>query len=46
LPVCDREITVADLPVDWRLDFEERAAIREFDGGKHGNVPKLKPCGK
>ena len=29
-----REITVADLPPDWRLEFEERAAIREYDGGQ------------
>ena len=28
------EITVADLPPDWRLEFEERAAIREYDGGQ------------
>lgn len=34
VPVYDREIAVADLPVDWRLEFEERAAIREFDGGQ------------
>ena len=22
-----------DLPVDWRIDFEERAAILQWDGG-------------
>ncbi|MHC4346600.1 MAG: hypothetical protein ACYSUP_18180 [Planctomycetota bacterium] len=22
-----------DLPVDWRIEFEERAAILEYDGG-------------
>ena len=34
VPMYDRQTTVADLPVDWRLEFEERAAIREFDGGQ------------
>jgi len=29
-----RDITVADLPSDWRIEFEERAAIREYDGGQ------------
>ena len=24
---------IDDLPMDWRYDFEERAAILEFDGG-------------
>ena len=33
-PEGDQEITVADLPADWRLEFEERAAIREFEGGQ------------
>jgi len=28
------EITVADLTADWRIEFEERAAIREYDGGQ------------
>lgn len=23
----------ADLPMDWRIEFEERAAILEYDGG-------------
>ena len=23
-----------DLPADWRIDWEERAAIREYDGGQ------------
>jgi len=23
----------SDLPIDWRIEFEERAAILEFDGG-------------
>lgn len=22
-----------DLPMDWRIDYEERAAILEYDGG-------------
>jgi len=22
-----------DLPIDWRIDFEERAAILQWDGG-------------
>ncbi len=33
VPLGDREITVADLPADWRIEFEERAAILEYDGG-------------
>ena len=24
---------IDDLPMDWRIEFEERAAILEFDGG-------------
>ncbi|MFH1108686.1 MAG: hypothetical protein V1790_05760 [Planctomycetota bacterium] len=32
--LVDRTTTVADLPPDWRLEFEERAAIREYDGGQ------------
>jgi hypothetical protein len=27
------ELTPEDLPADWRAEYEERAAIREFDGG-------------
>jgi len=27
------EVKVEDLPGDWRVWFEERAAIKEFDGG-------------
>lgn len=27
-------ITPAELPSDWRIEWEERAAIREFDGGQ------------
>ncbi len=27
------EVDIDDLPVDWRLWFEERAAIKEYDGG-------------
>ncbi len=26
------EITPGDLPSEWRMEFEERAAIREYDG--------------
>ena len=29
LPLID----IDNLPVDWRIDFEERAAILEYDGG-------------
>ena len=29
----DGTIGVDDLPGDWRVWFEERAAIREYDGG-------------
>ncbi len=25
--------SVADLPFEWRVEFEERAAILEYDGG-------------
>lgn len=32
-PTREPEIGVADLPGDWRVWFEERAAIREYDGG-------------
>lgn len=27
--------TPADLPADWRIEWEERAAIREYDGVQH-----------
>ena len=23
-----------DLPADWRIEWEERAAVREYDGGQ------------
>ena len=26
--------TPDDLPSDWRCEFEERAAVREYDGGQ------------
>jgi len=26
------ELTPDDLPSDWRVEYEERAAIREYDG--------------
>ncbi len=26
-------ISLEDLPLDWRVEFEERAAILEYDGG-------------
>ena len=26
--------TLADLPADWRIEWEERAAVREYDGGQ------------
>ena len=26
---------IDDLPMDWRIEFEERAAILEYDGGLH-----------
>ena len=28
------QLTPGDLPADWRLEWEERAAIREYDGGQ------------
>ena len=39
-PTCTRIIVAArginpeDLPSDWRIEFEERAALREYDGGQ------------
>ena len=27
-------VSPADLPVDWRIEWEERAAIREYNGGQ------------
>ena len=27
-------ITLHDLPLDWKIEWLERAAIREFDGGQ------------
>ena len=35
---CDGDVVAdiaspGDLPVDWRIDFEERAAILQWDGG-------------
>jgi hypothetical protein len=33
IPANDAGIRVEDLPVDWRFEWEERAAIREHDGG-------------
>jgi len=29
----DHEIRVEDLDTDWRVEWEERAAIMEYDGG-------------
>ena len=29
-----RYMSPDDLPADWRCEFEERAAIREYDGGQ------------
>ncbi len=32
--VCpSRQMDVDDLPGDWRVEFEERAAIKEYHGG-------------
>ena len=28
---------IDDLPMDWRIEFEERAAILEYDGGLSRN---------
>ena len=28
---------IDDLPMDWRIEFEERAAILEYDGGLNRN---------
>jgi hypothetical protein len=32
-PIADPEIRVEDLDPDWRIAWEERAAILEYDGG-------------
>jgi hypothetical protein len=32
-PVSDPGLSVEDLDPDWRVEWEERAAIREYDGG-------------
>ncbi len=29
----DYEIRVEDLDMDWRVEWEERAAVMEYDGG-------------
>ena len=29
-----QDITPGDLPADWRVEWEERAAIREYEGGQ------------
>ena len=26
-------VTLCNLPIEWRIEFEERAAILEYDGG-------------
>jgi hypothetical protein len=28
---------IDDLPMDWRIEYEERAAILEYDGGLNRN---------
>jgi len=33
-PAGETELTPDDLPPDWRIEYEERAAIREYDGGQ------------
>ena len=41
----DEDIGVDDLPGDWRVWFEERAAIREYHGGlprEHAEAEALK----
>jgi len=32
--LADRTMTLAELSAYWRVEFEERAAIREYDGGQ------------
>ena len=32
-PPADHGIRVEDLDMDWRVEWEERAAIMEYDGG-------------
>ena len=31
--ISDMVSSPGDLPIDWRIEFEERAAILEYDGG-------------
>jgi hypothetical protein len=33
IPSQDPDVRVEDLDPDWRVEWEERAAIREYDGG-------------
>ena len=36
VPVIEEENQLScpdDLPIDWRIEYEERAAILEYDGG-------------
>ncbi|MGB2986942.1 MAG: hypothetical protein WBE26_13805 [Phycisphaerae bacterium] len=50
------EITPADLPADWRIEWEERAAVREYEGGQarehaeaetlRGIVERMKAAGE
>ena len=32
-PRTDRAVTIVDLPAEWHLLWDERAAIMEYDGG-------------
>lgn len=36
--------TPAGLPADWRCEFEERAAIREYDGGQAREHAEAEAC--
>ena len=35
MPQAPPDLTLTDLPPEWHLAWDERAAIREFDGGLH-----------
>jgi hypothetical protein len=44
-PVSEPDIRVEDLDMDWRIEWEERAAILEYDGGhlrEHAEALALK----
>ena len=41
-PAFGVELTIADLPPDWRVEWEERAAIREYEAGQSREYAEAK----